>query len=43
MFTGGGPSPAVLGARGATRVTVGPGLRRRAARALREIAGRLVR
>ncbi|MFJ4080049.1 isocitrate lyase/phosphoenolpyruvate mutase family protein [Streptomyces iakyrus] len=39
----GGPSPAELGARGATRITFGPGLQRRAARALREIADRLVR
>ncbi|AMW12454.1 carboxyvinyl-carboxyphosphonate phosphorylmutase [Streptomyces qaidamensis] len=39
----GGPSPAELGARGATRITFGPGLQRRAARALREIAGLLVR
>ncbi|MEU1313716.1 isocitrate lyase/PEP mutase family protein [Streptomyces tibetensis] len=37
----GGPSPAELGARGATRITFGPGLQRRAARALREIADRL--
>ncbi|MFC9130899.1 isocitrate lyase/phosphoenolpyruvate mutase family protein [Streptomyces sp. NPDC057099] len=36
-----GPSPAELGARGATRITFGPGLQRRAARALREIAGQL--
>lgn len=35
-----GPSPAELGARGATRITFGPGLQRRAARALREIAMR---
>ncbi len=34
----GGPTPAELGARGATRITFGPGLQRRAARALREIA-----
>ena len=36
--TEGGPTPAELGARGATRITFGPGLQRRAARALREIA-----
>ncbi|CAM5723514.1 isocitrate lyase/PEP mutase family protein [Streptomyces coeruleorubidus] len=35
---GEGPSPAELGARGATRITFGPGLQRRATRALREIA-----
>ncbi|MGW6547777.1 isocitrate lyase/phosphoenolpyruvate mutase family protein, partial [Streptomyces massasporeus] len=29
------------GARGATRITFGPGLQRRAARALREIAAQL--
>ncbi|MEU6681735.1 isocitrate lyase/phosphoenolpyruvate mutase family protein [Streptomyces sp. NPDC046832] len=39
----GGPSPAELGARGATRITFGPGLQRRAARALREIADLLAR
>ncbi|WP_086562344.1 isocitrate lyase/PEP mutase family protein [Streptomyces africanus] len=38
---GEGPSPAELGARGATRITFGPGLQRRAARALREIAAGL--
>ncbi|WP_344602748.1 isocitrate lyase/phosphoenolpyruvate mutase family protein [Streptomyces glaucus] len=38
---GEGPSPAELGARGATRVTFGPGLQRRAAAALREIAARV--
>ncbi|MEU0070884.1 isocitrate lyase/phosphoenolpyruvate mutase family protein [Streptomyces sp. NPDC006332] len=38
---GEGPSPAELGARGATRVTFGPGLQRQTARALREIAARL--
>ncbi|WP_328342663.1 isocitrate lyase/phosphoenolpyruvate mutase family protein [Streptomyces violaceus] len=38
-----GPSPAELGARGATRITFGPGLQRRAARALREIAAGLRR
>ncbi|MEG8276936.1 isocitrate lyase/PEP mutase family protein [Streptomyces sp. AHA2] len=37
-----GPSPAELGARGATRITFGPGLQRRAARALREIAAGLL-
>ncbi|GAA4300187.1 isocitrate lyase/phosphoenolpyruvate mutase family protein [Streptomyces venetus] len=41
VFTEEGPSPAELGARGATRVTFGPGLQRRATRALREIAARL--
>ncbi|MER7401974.1 isocitrate lyase/phosphoenolpyruvate mutase family protein [Streptomyces sp. NPDC000070] len=39
--TEGGPTPAELGARGATRITFGPGLQRRAARALREIAAQL--
>ncbi|MFF5963890.1 isocitrate lyase/phosphoenolpyruvate mutase family protein [Streptomyces collinus] len=39
----GGPSPAELGALGATRITFGPRLQRRAARALREIADRLDR
>ncbi|MEV5351558.1 isocitrate lyase/phosphoenolpyruvate mutase family protein [Streptomyces sp. NPDC052693] len=43
VFTEDGPSPAELGARGATRVTFGPGLQRRATHALREIAGRLLR
>ncbi|CAL9445567.1 putative protein [Streptomyces sp. enrichment culture] len=38
---GGGPSPAELGGLGATRITFGPGLQRRAAEALREIASRL--
>ncbi|MFC9505232.1 isocitrate lyase/phosphoenolpyruvate mutase family protein [Streptomyces sp. NPDC057002] len=38
---GEGPSPAELGARGATRITFGPGLQRRATRALREIAAQL--
>jgi 2-methylisocitrate lyase-like PEP mutase family enzyme len=38
---GEGPSPAELGARGATRITFGPGLQRRATRALREIAAGL--
>ncbi|MFB7594087.1 isocitrate lyase/phosphoenolpyruvate mutase family protein [Streptomyces sp. NPDC056160] len=35
---GGGPSPAELGGLGATRITFGPGLQRRAAQALRAIA-----
>ena len=39
---GEGPSPAELGERGATRVTFGPGLQRRTARALREIAAQLM-
>ncbi|MFF7374060.1 isocitrate lyase/phosphoenolpyruvate mutase family protein [Streptomyces massasporeus] len=38
-----GPSPAELGERGADRITFGPGLQRRAARALREIAAGLRR
>ncbi|MFF0158883.1 isocitrate lyase/phosphoenolpyruvate mutase family protein [Streptomyces sp. NPDC005263] len=38
---GEGPSPAELGARGATRVTFGPGLQRQTAQALGEIAARL--
>ncbi|UFR02752.1 isocitrate lyase/phosphoenolpyruvate mutase family protein [Streptomyces sp. Go40/10] len=38
---GDGPSPAALGGLGATRITFGPGLQRRAAAALREIAGGL--
>ncbi|MDX2594112.1 isocitrate lyase/phosphoenolpyruvate mutase family protein [Streptomyces sp. WI03-4A] len=38
---GEGPSPAVLGELGATRVTFGPGLQRRSAAALREIAAEL--
>jgi 2-methylisocitrate lyase-like PEP mutase family enzyme len=38
---GEGPSPADLGELGATRVTFGPGLQRRAATALREIAADL--
>ncbi|MFE1437996.1 isocitrate lyase/phosphoenolpyruvate mutase family protein [Streptomyces sp. NPDC058739] len=38
---GEGPSLAELGERGATRITFGPGLQRRANRALREIAERL--
>lgn len=40
---GEGPSPAALGELGATRVTFGPGLQRRAAAALREIAAGLPR
>ncbi|MFH9400160.1 isocitrate lyase/phosphoenolpyruvate mutase family protein [Streptomyces sp. NPDC017638] len=39
---GNGPSPAALGELGATRVTFGPGLQRRAAAALREIAAGLL-
>lgn len=39
---GRGPSPAELGGLGATRVTFGPGLQQRAARALREIADGLL-
>ncbi|WP_432080311.1 isocitrate lyase/PEP mutase family protein [Streptomyces sp. WAC 04229] len=38
-----GPSPAALGGLGATRVTFGPGLQRRADRALREIAAELAK
>ncbi|MEU1848036.1 isocitrate lyase/phosphoenolpyruvate mutase family protein [Streptomyces sp. NPDC019990] len=38
-----GPSPAELGVRGATRITFGPWLQRRATRALREIAAGLRR
>ncbi|MFF7971739.1 isocitrate lyase/phosphoenolpyruvate mutase family protein [Streptomyces sp. NPDC007905] len=38
---GAGPSPAVLGELGASRVTFGPGLQRRATAALGEIAARL--
>ncbi|MFF8591283.1 isocitrate lyase/phosphoenolpyruvate mutase family protein [Streptomyces sp. NPDC015220] len=38
---GEGPSPTALGGLGATRITFGPGLQRRAATALREIAGGL--
>ncbi|MGI5428131.1 isocitrate lyase/PEP mutase family protein [Streptomyces sp. CA-179760] len=38
---GEGPSPAELGARGATRITFGPRLQRRAARALREMTAQL--
>ncbi|MFI9249215.1 isocitrate lyase/phosphoenolpyruvate mutase family protein [Streptomyces sp. NPDC053069] len=40
---GEGPSPAVLGELGATRVTFGPGLQRRAVAALREIADGLTK
>ncbi|MFB7652274.1 MULTISPECIES: isocitrate lyase/phosphoenolpyruvate mutase family protein [unclassified Streptomyces] len=40
---GEGPSPAALGGLGATRVTFGPGLQRRADRALREIAAGLAK
>ncbi|MFE1013338.1 isocitrate lyase/phosphoenolpyruvate mutase family protein [Streptomyces sp. NPDC058794] len=40
---GQGPSPAELGGLGATRITFGPGLQRRAQGALREIAAELVR
>ncbi|GAA2528059.1 hypothetical protein GCM10010423_23190 [Streptomyces levis] len=43
VFTEDGPSPAELGRRGATRVTFGPGVQRRAARAVREIAAGLLR
>ncbi|MEU7084120.1 isocitrate lyase/PEP mutase family protein [Streptomyces achromogenes] len=39
---GDGPSPAALGELGATRVTFGPGLQRRTAAALREIAAGLL-
>lgn len=39
---GEGPGPAVLGGLGATRVTFGPGLQRRAVRALRDITDGLV-
>jgi 2-methylisocitrate lyase-like PEP mutase family enzyme len=39
---GDGPSPAARGGLGATRVTFGPGLQRRAAAALREIAAGLL-
>ncbi|MGW2033197.1 isocitrate lyase/PEP mutase family protein [Streptomyces sp. NPDC001356] len=38
---GDGPAPAVLGGLGATRITFGPALQRRAGAALREIAGGL--
>jgi 2-methylisocitrate lyase-like PEP mutase family enzyme len=38
---GEGPSPTELGELGATRVTFGPGLQRRAARQLREFADSL--
>ncbi|MGW0881779.1 isocitrate lyase/PEP mutase family protein [Streptomyces sp. NPDC002671] len=40
---GEGPSPAELGALGATRITFGPGFQWAATAALREIAGRLVK
>ncbi|MFG3152814.1 isocitrate lyase/phosphoenolpyruvate mutase family protein [Streptomyces sp. NPDC048219] len=40
---GEGPSPAELGELGATRVTFGPGLQRRAERAVREIAAGLTK
>ncbi|CAM5350898.1 Isocitrate lyase/phosphoenolpyruvate mutase family protein OS=Streptomyces tendae OX=1932 GN=GUR47_16610 PE=4 SV=1 [Streptomyces tendae] len=40
---GDGPSPAQLGELGATRVTFGPGLQRRAERAVREIAAELTK
>ncbi|MFI9242507.1 isocitrate lyase/phosphoenolpyruvate mutase family protein [Streptomyces sp. NPDC053086] len=39
---GDGPSPAALGELGATRITFGPGLQRRASAALREIAAGLL-
>ncbi|MEU5706827.1 isocitrate lyase/PEP mutase family protein [Streptomyces flaveolus] len=39
---GDGPAPAVLGGLGATRITFGPGLQRRAGAALREVAGVLL-
>lgn len=38
---GEGPSPAELGALGATRITFGPGLQRRSVQALREIAAQV--
>ena len=41
--TGDGPSPTALGELGATRITFGPGLQRRAAEALREIAAGLTK
>ncbi|MDO0912332.1 isocitrate lyase/phosphoenolpyruvate mutase family protein [Streptomyces sp. DT2A-34] len=41
--TGDGPSPTELGELGATRITFGPGLQRRAAEALREIAAGLTK
>ncbi|WP_344010944.1 isocitrate lyase/phosphoenolpyruvate mutase family protein [Streptomyces thermospinosisporus] len=40
-LVGEGPSPTELGELGATRITFGPGLQRRAAEALRGIAGQL--
>lgn len=39
--TGDGPSPTALGELGATRITFGPGLQRRATQALRDIAAHL--
>ncbi|MGW0080495.1 isocitrate lyase/PEP mutase family protein [Streptomyces sp. NPDC003393] len=42
VLDGTGPSPAELGELGATRITFGPGLQRRAAQALRDIAAGLV-
>jgi 2-methylisocitrate lyase-like PEP mutase family enzyme len=41
--TGDGPSPTELGELGATRITFGPGLQRRAVEALREIAAGLTK
>ncbi|ELS55750.1 putative Transferase [Streptomyces viridochromogenes Tue57] len=41
--TGDGPSPTELGELGATRITFGPGLQRRAAQALRDIAADLAK
>ena len=41
LLDGSGPSPAGLGGLGATRITFGPGLQRRSAAALREIAAGL--
>ncbi|MGN9759385.1 isocitrate lyase/PEP mutase family protein [Streptomyces sp. SD31] len=41
--TGDGPSPTELGELGATRITFGPGLQRRTAEALREIAAGLTK
>jgi 2-methylisocitrate lyase-like PEP mutase family enzyme len=41
LLDGDGPSPAALGELGATRITFGPGLQRRAAAAVREIAAGL--
>ncbi|MBL1081389.1 isocitrate lyase/phosphoenolpyruvate mutase family protein [Streptomyces actinomycinicus] len=42
LLDGDGPAPAALGELGATRVTFGPGLQRRATAALQEIAGGLL-